>query len=900
MVVQQQHQQEDNPQAGQGRPLPKKEQDLFKSVVRQYETKQYKKGMKAADAILKKFPKHGETLCMKGLITNYTGTKEEAITLVKMGLMNDMRSHVCWHVYGLIHRAHRNYNEAIKAYKQALRIDHDNLQILRDLSLLQIQMRDISGFVTTRRNILQLKSNQVINWTSFALAKHLAGDLEGAISVIDIYLSTLDEKHPDLNAGFESSELALYKNMILSEIGDYSKALDHLMECKRVVVDEFSWMKIKGGYELQLQRFDDAKETFLQLLERGSTEDYSIHSSYMCAVLKMDPDICKEAIQLKGAKTLATHWVLTREQMDILLQEYQTNLLSKFPKSAAVQRIPFWLMDSNSPEWLNAMDQYIRSNIEKGVPSLGSDLSSLLLIENKQSGKYEKASDVFYIKSHPIYTKIVSLVDSYISSLEQNSRFPKDDENEQPPSTLLWTWYLRAYLHEMAGEYLDGLSMIDKCLHQTPTAVDMYELKGLLLQNAGDWNAGADCLNEGRELDKQDRYINNLTTKYLLQANREDEALEKIAMFTRHESPPEKNIFDMQCTWYELELAACLARKKEWGKSLKKYMAVEQHFEDFHEDQFDFHSYCIRKVTLRAYIDVLRWEDVLWGHDVYATAAEGIINIYLYLYDHPKKEDENEEPDFSSMTAAERKKAKAQLRKKKLKSEKSKNVGNNEDSSTADKGGSQQNGKVKGAVDTDPLGEELVQRDSLEEAKKYVSTLVKNAPNRFATWILQYDVSIRRGKIIMALQALFRAKALEPNNPELFTRIVDLSKRKPSLPVSESSIVQSVIDSELSNLLENKSLSEFIANEAKRVKEDNTIGLGTRIAVSRALITCNAGSIADACSLIVDKGLDVPDTSLEKCKDAAAWLKEIGSDSKDAYQRWVTLAKSRYIFMDIQ
>ena len=36
--------------------------------------------------------------------------------------LNDviLRSHVCWHVYGLIHRSERNYNEAIKAYKQAL------------------------------------------------------------------------------------------------------------------------------------------------------------------------------------------------------------------------------------------------------------------------------------------------------------------------------------------------------------------------------------------------------------------------------------------------------------------------------------------------------------------------------------------------------------------------------------------------------------------------------------------------------------------------------------------------------------------------------------------------------------------------------------------------------------
>jgi tetratricopeptide (TPR) repeat protein len=80
-----------NPQAGAGRPLPKKEADLFKNVVKHYEQKQYKKAIKQADTILKKFPKHGETLAMKGLTLNYMSKREEAHALVKEGLTNDMR-----------------------------------------------------------------------------------------------------------------------------------------------------------------------------------------------------------------------------------------------------------------------------------------------------------------------------------------------------------------------------------------------------------------------------------------------------------------------------------------------------------------------------------------------------------------------------------------------------------------------------------------------------------------------------------------------------------------------------------------------------------------------------------------------------------------------------------------
>lgn len=82
---------DNNPQNGAGRPLPKKEADLFKNVIKHYETKQYKKAIKQADTILKKFPNHGETLAMKGLVLNNMAKRDEAHALVKQGLMNDMR-----------------------------------------------------------------------------------------------------------------------------------------------------------------------------------------------------------------------------------------------------------------------------------------------------------------------------------------------------------------------------------------------------------------------------------------------------------------------------------------------------------------------------------------------------------------------------------------------------------------------------------------------------------------------------------------------------------------------------------------------------------------------------------------------------------------------------------------
>ena len=120
--------------------LPQKEAGLFKKVIRAYEQKQYKTGLKHAKQILQnpKCEQHGETLCMKGLLLSYLGRKEEAMENAKRGLKANLQSHVCWHVYGLVHRAEKEFGPAIKAYLNSLRIEKDNQTVLKDLAILQV------------------------------------------------------------------------------------------------------------------------------------------------------------------------------------------------------------------------------------------------------------------------------------------------------------------------------------------------------------------------------------------------------------------------------------------------------------------------------------------------------------------------------------------------------------------------------------------------------------------------------------------------------------------------------------------------------------------------------------------------------------------------------------------
>jgi tetratricopeptide (TPR) repeat protein len=60
---------------------------------------------------------------MKGLVLTHMGKREEGIDLVKKGMRFDLTSHICWHVFGLIQKGEKNYEEALKSYTQALRFD---------------------------------------------------------------------------------------------------------------------------------------------------------------------------------------------------------------------------------------------------------------------------------------------------------------------------------------------------------------------------------------------------------------------------------------------------------------------------------------------------------------------------------------------------------------------------------------------------------------------------------------------------------------------------------------------------------------------------------------------------------------------------------------------------------
>ena len=71
--------------------------------------------------------------------------------------------------------------------------------------------------------------------------------------------------------------------------------------------------------------------------------------------------------------------------------------------------------------------------------------------------------------------------------------------------------------------------------------------------------------------------------------------------------------------------AASAITTRHLALALKRFHATLAHFSDFDDDAFDFHAYCVRKATLRAYVEMLREAPGLRGKAAaFAAASVGV------------------------------------------------------------------------------------------------------------------------------------------------------------------------------------------------------------------------------------------------------------------------------------
>ncbi|PHH80846.1 hypothetical protein CDD80_6405 [Ophiocordyceps camponoti-rufipedis] len=702
--------------------LGPKEAANFRAVIRSYEDKQYKRGLKTADLILKKHPKHGDTMAMKALILNSQGKTDEAFALAKEALKVDMKSHICWHVYGLLYRANKNFEEAIKAYKFALKLEPESPQIQRDLAILQVQMRDYAGYIQSRTAMLQARPQLRQSWTALAIAHHLSGNLAEAENVLTTYEGTLKATPP--RHDIEHSEAVMYKNSLMAEQGDYQRALDHLNRAAKHNLDRLAVMEARADYLARLGREDEAAKAYRALLDRNS--EHPIYYEKLIAALGISLD------NLTARKAVYDEYV------------------RKAPRGDAARRMPLDFLrgkQSRPPlPPLPAAREYLKLMLDKGVPSTFANLKHLYSDSEKKKILRELAEE--YLESQTT-----------------------DSSSKDKGEAAALFYLAQHYNYHLSRDLDKAAEYTERAIGKDAKSVDFHMTKARILKHRGYLQKASEAMDYARTLDLKDRYINSKAAKYQLRNNENERALKTVGLFTRADTAggPLADLLDMQCVWYLTEDGEAHARQGNVGLALKRFLAVTNIFDVWQEDQFDFHSFSLRKGQVRAYIDMMRWEDHVRDHPFYSRAALNGIGVYLGMADKAAAAANGvngvEAAGGEDALAAKKAAKKARKEQQRLEREATEKLAKQD----PNKGGG---GEAK-KTDDDPLGLKLAATtDPLGEAMKLLVPLLQACPKSIEAQLAGFDVYMQRNKYVLALRCLKAAVALDADFPGVPERVV--------------------------------------------------------------------------------------------------------------------------------
>lgn len=599
--------------------------------------------------------------------------------------------------------------------------------------------------------MLRMQPHLRTNWASLAVAYHLAGKLDEAEQTLakweDACKVSQSDNHAEGRAqnalltyhppqdvpkhNYEHSEMLLYRASILSEAGKFDQLISYLTSepTSKYIVDQRASRTYQAQALTELGQLSKAEAMWRQLITENE-EDRGFVQGWL---------------RSRGAKVAAAAAAPEDKRQTA---EQLKALQADFPKSQAVQRLE--LDYQTGPAFVEALEVYLSRALTKGVPSIFADLKSLL-----------KDAE----KAQAIEKTAVALLQRYSPSTS----------NDEPPSSYLWTLLFLAQYYSQIGQHQLAMDYIESAIAHTPTLPELYMNKARILKRSGAFEAASHAMEDARLLDGQDRFLNSKDAKYKLRIGDVDGAEKVMGLFTKPDAvSPLADLIEMQAIWFVSEEGRSYETQGQLNLALKRFAQTERIFEDHWDDQLDFHSYCVRKFTMRDYVALCRWEDGIRDRKTYVDSMSRAIDIYLALHDDTTLSDVSKlEARLGNMqvsgpsangdasTSASKKsaqKASEEQEKKKRRAA--------EEAAAKAKAKAKANGGEDEEVnntppDPDPEGVALLQSaDPLAEAKRLVKSLQQYAPQHVATWRAMFEVGLRGrdwllcGKSLLKLQAI--------------------------------------------------------------------------------------------------------------------------------------------------
>jgi peptide alpha-N-acetyltransferase len=198
------------------------------------------------------------------------GKVDEAIAEIKKILFKNLTNFTCWHAMGIIYRKVGDYDQARRAYQNALKYAPENDNVMRDLSNMQLHLREFEGFLETRRQMLLKDATKNEAWSAFILALYIQKQYEQCASAIDSFLQidgNPDNKRPISPP--EKNELFVLKAKSLVQQKKFAEALDFVQKSP-AILNKYAKFELEAQSYSGLGKTEEAIDAYERLLELNS------------------------------------------------------------------------------------------------------------------------------------------------------------------------------------------------------------------------------------------------------------------------------------------------------------------------------------------------------------------------------------------------------------------------------------------------------------------------------------------------------------------------------------------------------------------------------------------------------------------------------------------------------
>lgn len=497
-----------------------------------------------------------------------------------------------WHFLALYHKEEKNYNQAMKCYLQAIKNDPSNFNVIRDLSYLQLYLRQYLPFLETAKKGVDQRPGLVVNWVTYSFANYLTKNYEFAFKLLDS-CEKINPAKPQ-----EKNEIILFQAHILKLQNKELEGIEFLENNKKYILllnlfiiyfnlfNFPSFVLDKTLYHEKIisfsRKFPEKYDFCLEKIEKAleiNSENLSYFLAYMEVNYnkKLQKDESTDAnntkkIQLEKFEDLlnvAKNPEISKELITCVL-----TLKNKY-KSRVISRIEMALLDGE--EFKNLIKEYLAMQIKSGIPSI---FINLKFIYNLQSHKIEIINDI---------------INELLNDLEKNKKISikksKKDQKENDEFILIdlvpefiWLYFFAAHHFYFLGNMEKALYFINLALDKTPTVVEFYMLKSKIFEHSGLLDKSADAYEKAKKLDLGDRYLNAKYAKKYVRQNNLEKANEIMKEFVR-DPLIDENIDHVQCMWYETECAFAYLRNKNLLRAHRLFSSMIFHFTTIVEDQ---------------------------------------------------------------------------------------------------------------------------------------------------------------------------------------------------------------------------------------------------------------------------------------------------------------------------